>query len=89
MELHALGAFTNYVPHHRDATTGGSKSMEEGIVLVHGFRTCGPWLLDSIHLSETVEEETWKRNLHFLMAKKQRIGPKGARHNTPSRTGCQ
>lgn len=70
-------------------TVSGIKSMEEGIVLVHGFRTCGPWLLDSIHLGETMEEETRRRNLHFLMAKKQRGGPKGARHNTPSRACCQ
>lgn len=42
MELLALGVFTNYVPHHRDTAAGGSKSVEEGISLVHGFRTCGP-----------------------------------------------
>lgn len=85
MKLHVLGA----IPHPCDKTASENKSMEEGIVLAHGFRGRGPMLLDSMLLSKIAEEETYRRNLHFLMDKKQRVGPTGSKDNIPSRTCCQ
>lgn len=75
--------------HLCDKTTSGNEPMEEGIIWVHGFRRCGPMLLDLMLLGKIAEEETYRRNLHFWMDKKQTVRPTGSRDNMTSRACCQ